>query len=797
MHSAADFTRGKTSLTVLASALLLAGCGGGGGGGGGPISTPPPAPAPAPAPVPSPAPTPSSATFNTTEFRRSDGPGQHGAVTAWQLGATGAGTTIAIIDTGIDFDSPEFAGRILPSSRDIAGSRSIDAVDDHGTNVALVAAAARNGSGILGQAFDASLLVLRGDTPGSCTGGDAGSTLDGCTFDDRNIATGVTAAVSAGARVINLSLGGDGGITASLANAIRQASAAGVVVVVAAGNGGDGTEAGMDPDQPTPFAQRIREAGGNNVIIVGSVDGSGTISDFSQRAGAEAAWYLGARGEGICCVYENGQIFVGKDSGGSYNLLLAGTSFATPQVAGAVALLAQAFPNLSGQQIVRLLLDTASEAGAAGVDAVYGAGVLDIAAAFAPRGTMTLAGSTTAISGASQTAIGSAATGDALRGVAGLGATALDSYGRAYGINLGGDFRAAPRQDKLRGALGGDVRTRSGGVGGASLAFTISDRTAREEGVWARGLRLTTQEARGAEVLAARVALKIAPRTELAMALREGSDGLAMQLRGADRPAFFIARDAAGNQGFAAEVENSLALRHRYGPWGITVTAQNSRADFDYLKLEAPTFSSQSLQRIGARTFGVGIDRRLGNLDLVLTGSWLQEDETVLGTLLGPSFGAGGADTLFLDAAGGFDVANGWRVGAQWRQGWTHARSAGLIASGPGILSAAWSVDFTKSGVAMAGDSLGLRISQPLRVESGALGFTLPVAYDYASLSPTYDTRFVALTPSGREVDAELAWRGMLWGGNAAASVFYRKDPGHYASVPDDRGLALSWRRDF
>ena len=74
----------------------------------------------------------------------SDGPEQHKAVSAWQRGATGSGRTIAVIDTGIDLDSPEFAGRIHPDSRDVAGSRSVDGEDDHGTNVSLVAAAARD-----------------------------------------------------------------------------------------------------------------------------------------------------------------------------------------------------------------------------------------------------------------------------------------------------------------------------------------------------------------------------------------------------------------------------------------------------------------------------------------------------------------------------------------------------------------------------------------------------------------------------------------------------------------------------
>jgi hypothetical protein len=43
----------------------------------------------------------------------------------------------------------------------------------------------------------------------------------------------------------------------------------------------------------------------------------------------------------------------------------------------------------------------------------------------------------------------------------------------------------------------------------------------------------------------------------------------------------------------------------------------------------------------------------------------------------------------------------------------------------------------------------------------------------------------------------ELAWRGPLLSGEGAASLFYRRDPGHYEAMPDDKGVALRWSRKF
>jgi hypothetical protein len=73
----------------------------------------------------------------------------------------------------------------------------------------------------------------------------------------------------------------------------------------------------------------------------------------------------------------------------------------------------------------------------------------------------------------------------------------------------------------------------------------------------------------------------------------------------------------------------------------------------------------------------------------------------------------------------------------------------------------------------------------------------MPVDYDYATMSPVYGISTLSLSPNGREIMGELGWRGPLWGGWGMASLFYRREPGHYASMPDDKGVAIRWSTDF
>ena len=769
---------------ICALALLVYGC-----GGGGTVSTPGPAPAPTPAPTPTPTPTP-AATFDTTEYRRSTGPSFHNAIPAWQLGASGAGVTLAIIDSGIDTTNPEFAGRISSASADVVGSRSLDNADSsHGTQVALTAAAARDGTGIVGIAWGATIQALRADSTGSCATPRVGDT-GGCSFFSSAIAAGVDRAVAGGAKVLNISLGGSP-TNATLNAAIARASAAGVVIIVSAGN--DGVSSTTNPD---PFAVGIRAAGGANVIVAGSVDNTGTISSFSNHAGTEAAGYLMALGERVCCVYENGQIKITTDaSGARFVTVVSGTSFSAPQIAGAAALLRQYFPNLTAAQTVELLLRTARDAGAAGTDDVYGRGIMDIGAAFAPQGVTSLADNATAqIPLGDSTIVTSSAMGDAGQG-ASLNAVVLDSYGRAYLVDLGASLRTARAAPRLGGALLGQGRAVNSTVGETSLAFSIADPLGGGRGR-AGQLSLSPRDAEVARVLAAKVVARLSPRASFGFAYAMSADGVVAQLQGQTRPAFLVAGDPSGDFGFSRSGLTSLALRRSFGPWGATFAVENGK-----VLSGSPFASVQSLSEARRQDrfvrMGLSLDRRFGAFETSLAASWLNEKRSVLGAHLHQGFGARGADSLFIDLNGAWHLAPNWRLGAAWRQGWTKARIGGTLAAGSRLTSNGWAIDASRYGVFQSDDSLSLRLSQPLRVSSGGINLLLPVAYSYETLAATDTIRRINLAPTGREISRELAWRGGFAGGSLNASAYWRSDPGNYAQLPDDYGLGLMWQMGF
>jgi hypothetical protein len=303
------------------------------------------------------------------------------AFASWETQPPLAGPLVAVIDSGIDGDHPEFRDRIA-DSRSFVGGRATTDQQGHGTFVAGVIAAAHDGKGTAGIAFGSKLLVGKVVRP------------DGTVSLEAEVAA-IRWAVDAGARVINLSLGGvrdplhpDRDTFSPLeAAAVEYATARGVVVVAAVGN------ADQAPSRPWPFASY--PAALPHVLGVSALGRDGAVPDFSDRD--RIFNDLAAPGQEIVSTYPRplsrpGCTAVGYSDCGPEDYRRAeGTSFAAPQVSAAAALLLSVRPDLSADQVGFLLTRTAVDANAAtgcrecplGRDHLAGWGRLDVAAAIA------------------------------------------------------------------------------------------------------------------------------------------------------------------------------------------------------------------------------------------------------------------------------------------------------------------------------------------------------------------------------------------------------------------------------
>lgn len=763
-------------LLVTAAIIVLPGLAGCSGGGGtppvastpaptpAPVPTPTPTPTPTPAPTPTPTPTPPPTGNNdTAEYRATVGAVSMNALAAYNRGATGQGIKVGVIDSGIDLNSQEFGNRIDPASTYLAGTGTIQDTDGHGTAVAFTLAGRRNDVGTHGVAFDATLLILRTDDDGSCAG------TDGCQHDDVNIAAAVDRARQNNARVINISLGGSPPAQALVA-AINRATQAGIIIIISAGNDG-----GAEPDPFAAVASNDAVAR-NLVIIAGSVGTSDQISTFSNRAGSGATHYLAAVGESVRAPDNNGNPF-----------LWTGTSFSAPQISGAVALLAQAFPNLTGAQLVDILYQSARDVGAAGTDAVYGRGVLDLTRAFQPLGQTALASTRAPVSLTGNATL-SAAMGDARQ--SGLGAVILDGYGRAFAIDLAQTLHAAQRQTPLTAALAGSQRNLATTIGATTVAVTVAPNGRTER------LAIAPADAQSARAIAATVVSRLGAHAQFAIGMSQGSAALGAALAGRTDPAFLVAHDPTRDLGFASAPTAAFALRRGWGAWGLTIGTESGVAFAPSDALLAATRPGTS--RYGYDRVSLAADRRFGALSMAVTGSYMIERGTVLGARFGDGLGAARAQSWFADAEARLSPRRGWTLGASWREGWTLADvRAGLTGSGL-IRTRAFAADIGKAGLFDARDRFGLRIAQPLRVSHGGIDLSLPTNYDYATLSvDAFTTQRLNLAPTGRELDVEMAYARPLWRGDLSGNLFWRRNPGNIAALDDDLGWALRYRLGF
>ena len=273
------------------------------------------------------------------------------------LGVTGKGVTVAVIDSGLGPDAAGLAKSLSNASMDIIPGRKSGAQGDrHAVYIAETLVGSPDGEGAVGVAYDSTVLSIRADSDGACT--------KECAFSSVNLARALDYALSNKAKIIDLSLAGSHRLGDKFEKALARAVKAGAVVIVAAGNEGK-----QEPEWPARYAADPRFAG--SVVAVGAVNRQGEMASFSDRAGAAHASYIAAPGQKVV-----------TDCDADTCAIVSGTSFAAPHVAGSLALLLQAFPELNGRQALDLLLRSAATASGPDGDTVYGRGRLDVYKAY-------------------------------------------------------------------------------------------------------------------------------------------------------------------------------------------------------------------------------------------------------------------------------------------------------------------------------------------------------------------------------------------------------------------------------
>lgn len=743
-HGVRTCARNLKLMPVVTGALLLSACGGGGGGVGSAGSAPPPVAPPPPVvtpPPPPPAPAPSA------EYSASGAAKGAKAGYAYDRGVTGKGVTIAILDTGIDLDGPEFAGRISPDSKafeiGIARCKTcdgetisfpLDDIQGHGTETASIALAARNGAGMQGVAPDATLLALKIVSP-DLVGVTADSVIkEGDGGNSAAVAPAIAYAVDHGAFVISMSSNGSGGFP-SLATALRG---------------------GMDI---------VRQ---NNRLFVQSVSNDVGRDSFAGQhteamVGSDLAnkdWFLfgirvdanlepptgngtpGALADRTLAVVASNVMATGKDG---ETVTVTGNSFAAPAIAGAAALLKQYWPQLGGKEISRVLLDTATDLGAPGVDQIFGVGLMNIEKAMQAQeptlGTSSLKSASVASTALVFSGAFGGADGSAKFSEHAGQAIVLDRYGRDYAIKVGALAAGYRPQGLQVGGVTAPVQTMWAAPAlnqSAALALTAENRSAhpvRPSRSGRFGFRTSATTAVTGQVDGS------IERSGLVSGAMFRTLGLAM--RGSDL--------TVHRSGYSLSLA-SAADRSRYGAGRSSLT-------------------SVTLTTPHGLSLGLASAREQGSA-LGLTGAG--------------AFAIEGARSTFASLGWSGEVADFQLTGEAMAGRTQVASRSAMLAFADPVLSSGFRLQadhMAFGGIATLG------LTSPLKVERATLRYTAPVAYDLASRELVTETRAFGIAPDAREMNVELGWSAAL-SENAAVRLGLARafNAGHVAGARDTAG---------
>ncbi|MGG0936342.1 S8 family peptidase [Brevibacillus centrosporus] len=256
---------------------------------------------------------------------------------SWDVSEGSSDVIVAVVDTGVDMEHPEFEGKLVEGYNVLDGSNKPQDDNGHGTHVSgVIAAKTNNKDGIAGMTWKSKLMPVK------AIGADgSGSAVD--------IAQGIYWATDHGADVINLSVGNYTS-SAALKEACKYAYDNNVVLVAASGN-----DASDQPSYPAAY---------DEVLSVAAVDHLKERADFSNFGD-----YVDVAAPGV----DIPSTYIYSDYAS-----LSGTSMACPHVAALAALVRSVHPDMKSHDVMELIRSSALDLGPPGHDQLYGYGMIDV-----------------------------------------------------------------------------------------------------------------------------------------------------------------------------------------------------------------------------------------------------------------------------------------------------------------------------------------------------------------------------------------------------------------------------------
>ena len=828
----------KKNRTLALTLFLLISCGGGGGGGSNDT--------PVISQTPTPPTTPPSLSYDELkdqyegyyEYQSQWGLNMVNASSAYARGATGAGITIGITDSGLDNSHVEISATRLSSNSALSYSNYTPNTRQtrHGTMVASVAAGKQDKTDITpmhGVAFEADVLFVAiqlaepdpdydpvdiGDDDGS---GNVSGAPD-FTGIDNFFSQLFEIYNDYDVDIVNNSYGYSGNINDyteaqvryAFPNTIAEMSQVGTpdsektIYVWAAGNAGGYADQGVDYSSPEllpGMAHYIPEIQGHSIAVV-SVDENGQISDFSSRCGVAQEYCIAAPGGKVTAAYPTSTsdtgIYIGNTNDDNYNncitdnscyAVTSGTSFAAPFVSGGLAVIADHFEGqLGSQEIVSRLFSTANKKGVYADMAIYGQGLMDLNAATEPVGQVS-AMMSLSLSGPMTPAIfsniqlTSPSFGDAITNGIGNHSViffdALDAPFRRSLSSLVSDYR-----NQIINMDG------FGGIQNPISHSVITDDSEFEIG----GLR--TENLMGELVTPYHLLNARADKNQFFSYYNYSNNSfLSHGLNGSWAMGIFQDAQLRSERSLRTQFSNPWlnfsATGTTFGStfqgnnrFDVALAISSGRNKFNrneiFNKRDSSTVALLEIQP----------KSKMPSLQLGL----MKENDASLGLSGSGAFnGSNNQLTSFVGVSNSLDLAGGLLFGSlYWGKSNDISNELGMMRSVSKLYSSAFGIGFMKSSIISNQDKLILTVDQPIRIESGKLQLNVPT-YRTKEKNVLFNSMNFNLDPSGREIHTKAQYLSSYKNIGLGITLGYKADPYHIKFMDDYWYMSLGFNINF